>query len=124
MNTSTTPLTVGLRRWAEGITCDSAAVELLIAFNGGTLLNGPWIRRSNHGGYWFDAETAAAEGALSGGENRVLRVAMSLVSSDHPADLGDVLTGIDPTAFSLIIQAMGRAFGFDAVAATPETAEL
>lgn len=112
MNNDTTPLTAGLRRWAEGITCDSAAVELLIAFNGGMLLNGPWIRSDGEGRDWFDPAVADAEGGhLSGGERRVLTVAMSLASSEHPADLRDVLTGIDPKAFVLLVQAMGLAFG-------------
>lgn len=112
MNNTTTPLAAGLRRWAEGITCDSAAVELLIAFNRGTLLDAPWIRSDGEGSYWFDPAIAAAGGGyLSGGERRVLAVAMSLASSEHPVDLRDVLTGVDPKAFVLLVQAMGQAFG-------------
>lgn len=117
MNT-TTPLTAGLRRWAKGITCDSAAVELLIAFNGGTLLNGPWIRSENGTRFWFDPAVAETSGGyLSGGEGRVLAVAMSLASSDYPVDLRDVLTGIDPKAFVPVVQAMGDGFGLEASSA-------
>ncbi|MEU3044036.1 hypothetical protein ABZ700_24420 [Streptomyces diastaticus] len=112
MNNESTPRDEGLRHWAE-TTCEQAAVELLIGFNGGHLLDGPWVRRTDAGGCWFDPEVAAAEcgSALSGGQRRVLQVAMSLVSSDHPVDLGDVMTGIDPKAFVLVAQAMGQAYG-------------
>lgn len=111
MNNISIPRDKGLRHWAE-TTCEQAAVELLIGFNDGHLLDGPWVRRTDAGGCWFDPEVAAAEcGHLSGGQRRVLQIAMSLVSSDHPVDLGDVVTGIDPKAFVLVTQAMGQAYG-------------
>ncbi|SJN09906.1 hypothetical protein FM113_07595 [Leucobacter sp. 7(1)] len=111
MKNDSTPRDMGLRHWAE-TTCEQAAVELLISFNGGHLLDGPWVRRTDAGSCWFDPEVAAAEcGHLSGGQRRVLQVAMSLVSSKHPVDLGDVMTGIDPKAFVLVAQAIGQAYG-------------
>lgn len=106
------PRLIGLRNWAEGATCDMAAVELLIDFHHGNLTEGPWVRPTGAGSYWFDPEVASAEsGCLSGGEARVLSVAMSLASSDHTVDLRDVLTGIDPKIFVLVAQAMGQTFG-------------
>lgn len=112
------PRVIGLRNWAEGTTCDMAGVELLIGFHHSHLVEGPWVRPTGAGSYWFDPEVAAAEnGYLSGGEARVLSVAMSLVSSDHPVDLRDVLTGIDPKTFVLVTQAMGQAFGSNSVTA-------
>lgn len=112
------PRVIGLRNWAEGTTCDMAGVELLIGFHHGHLVDGPWVRPTSAGSYWFDPEVAAAEsGHLSGGEARVLSVAMSLVSSGHPVDLRDVLTGIDPKTFVLVAQAMGQTFGLNSVTA-------
>lgn len=106
------PRVIGLRKWAEGTTCDMAAAELLIGFHDGHLVDGPWVRSAGAGCYWFDPEVASAEsGHLSGGEARVLSVAMSLTSSDHPVDLRDVLTGVDPKTYVLVAQAMGQAFG-------------
>lgn len=113
MNNISTPRDMGLRHWA-GTTCEQAAVELLISFNGGHLLDGPWVRRTGTGSWWFDPEVAGREcGHLSGGQRRVLAVASSLVSSEHPVDLGDAITGIDPEAFVLVAQAMGQAYGLD-----------
>lgn len=111
MNNESTPRDEGLRHWAE-TTCEQAAVELLIGFHGGHLLDGPWVRRTGTGSWWFDPEVAGREcGYLSGGQRRVLAVASSLVSSEHPVDLGDAITGIDPQAFVLVAQAVGQAYG-------------
>lgn len=103
-----------LRSWARGLRTLEAAVELLINALGGRLLHGPWIRQGDSG-CWFDAEVAAAEsGYLSGGERRVLAVAMSLASSDHPVDLGDAVTGIDLDTLDLVLIALAHAGGITA----------
>ena len=36
----------GLRSWAAGILAQEAAVELLIAFSSGHLLDGHWVRQA------------------------------------------------------------------------------
>lgn len=114
MTTTINPRIAGLRAWAD-TSLERAAVELLIGFNGSHLMDGPWIRRGAGGLFWFDPDTAAQEcGHLSGGERRVLAVATSLLSPTRPVDLGDVMTGIDPNAFALVIQAMGQAYGLAA----------
>ena len=111
MTTNTNPRIAGLRAWAD-TSLERAAIELLMGFNSGHLVDGPWIRRGAPGLFWFDPDTAAEEsGHLSGGERRVLAAAISLVSPTRPVDLGDVMTGIDPSAFALVIQAMGQAYG-------------
>lgn len=100
-----------LRDWACGLLPFEAAADLIITGVNGRLLDGPWIR---HDGYhaWFDADIAAAEcGSLSGGERRVLEIATSLVSSDHPVDLGDALTGLDRTNLDLVLAALAHAGG-------------
>ncbi|MWV32057.1 hypothetical protein [Rathayibacter iranicus] len=94
-----------LRNWASGDLALEAAIELLIRFNRGQLLSGPWIRRNTVGGFWFDAEMALSEcGHLSGGERRVLAIVCSLASGDHPVDLGDAITGIDHDALDYQIR--------------------
>lgn len=104
----------GLRSWARGVLAQEAAVELIIAFGHGRLLSGPWVRPGGFGSSWFDADAdaAAAEGGhLSGGERRVLAIASSLASADHPVDLGDAITGMDPDALGIVLEALGHAGG-------------
>jgi hypothetical protein len=104
----------GLRSWAAGILAQEAAVELLIAFSSGHLLDGHWVRPGGFGSHWFDADAAAAEsGHLSGGERRVLAIASSLASAEHPVDLGDAITGLDPDALGLVLEALAHAGGLD-----------
>lgn len=82
-----------------------AAIELLIGAAHGRLLEGPWARRHVSGGVWFDADLAALEGGyLSGGERRLLAIASSLASSDHPVDLRDAIAGLDPAALQLVLE--------------------
>lgn len=85
-----------LRAWARGPLPLEAAVELMVSACGSRLLLGPWARRDEHGGRWFDTSVAEAEkGCMSGGERRALEVAMSVALSDHPADLSDAVCGLD-----------------------------
>lgn len=110
---------VSLYEWAEGHGCLTAAVGLLVNYRHGRLLSGPWIQHDDPETY--DAcvfnpqitytETSTEDPRLSAEQRRVLQVAMSLVSSKHPVDLGDVMTGIDPKAFVLVAQAIGQAYG-------------
>lgn len=101
-----------LREWARGDLALEAAGELLANALSGRLLDGPWIRRSGTGGCWFDPDIAAAEaGVLSGGERRVLAIATSLASSEHPVNLGDAITGLDPHVLDAVLRALGHAGG-------------
>ncbi len=101
-----------LRRWAHGCTTMEAAVELLATALNGRLLDGPWVISGGDYGPWFNPQTAAgASDHLSGGEARVLRIATSLVSMDHPVDLGEVIPGLDPASFVAVVQALGHAYG-------------
>lgn len=100
-----------LRTWAAGLLPLEAAIELIIAGVNGRLLDGPWIRCDEHL-TWFDPDIAAAEnGHLSGGERRVLAIATSLASRDHPVDLGDAITGVDHTNVNLVLTALAHASG-------------
>jgi len=69
-----------LRSWAAGIYTTEAATDLLINARGGTFASPSqcWIR-SSHDGFWIDfASIPDHLGAMSGGEQRLLRIAASL----------------------------------------------
>lgn len=101
-----------LRVWARGLLTLEAAVELLADAVGGRLLHGPWVCCDEHGRHWFDPDVAAAEGGyLSGGERRVLAIASSLASPEHPVDLNDAVTGIDEQALWCVLRALAHAGG-------------
>lgn len=109
-----------LRTWANGSRPAEAAVKLIVSALDGRLLDGPWIRTDDQIRTWFDPVTATAEaGYLSGGEQRVLSVATSLVSDDHPVDLGDVITGLDLGELRLVLRALAHAGGLSSVFAGP-----
>ncbi|WP_432789359.1 hypothetical protein QYM46_13610 [Brevibacterium sp. K11IcPPYGO002] len=101
-----------LRAWARGDLALEAAVELIATALDGRLLTGPWVRPDEAGRLWFDPAVAEAEqGHLSGGERRVLAIAMSLASSEHPVDLGDAIAGLDPDALDTVLDALALAGG-------------
>lgn len=101
-----------LRGWARGDLALEAVAELLATALDGRLLDGPWVRRDGTSGVWFDPDVAAAEaGVLSGGERRVLAIATSLSSPEHPVDLGDAITGLDPHVLDTVLRALGHAGG-------------
>ncbi|WP_346008624.1 hypothetical protein [Janibacter terrae] len=89
----------------------TAAAELLIRF-GPPLLTGPWVEHdADRGRYWFNTEAAAAGGYLSGGELRVLDLAASLASAEHPVALGDAVSGLDREHLNLVLAAIAHAAG-------------
>lgn len=101
-----------LRDWASGLLCLEAAVDLITVAVSGRLLDGPWVRHEGSR-TWFDADVAAVEGGyLSGGERRVLAIATSLASSDHPIDLSDAIGGLDDTNLDLVLRALAHAGGW------------
>lgn len=101
-----------LRLWAQGLRPLEAAAWLLTHALGGRLLTSPWVRETPAGLLRIDPNAAASEsGHLSGGERRVLAIVTSLVSDSHPVDLGDAISGVDPTTAQLILTALGHAAG-------------
>lgn len=101
-----------LRCWARGDLALEAAVELFATALDGRLLAGPWLRQDQAGALWIDSAVAEAEqGHLSGGERRVLAIATSLASSDHPVDLSDAICGLDPDALDAVLEALAHAGG-------------
>ncbi|MFP3397651.1 hypothetical protein SB749_15075 [Brevibacterium sp. SIMBA_078] len=101
-----------LRAWVQGDLALAASVKLLATALVGRLLSGPWVRQYEAGHLWFDADVAATEsGELSGGERRVLEIATSLASSEHPVDLSDAINGLDPDALEAVLAELALAGG-------------
>ena len=102
-----------LRAWASGSYPLEAATELLIrAFDGRFVEPGwPWIHPTTHG-HWIDF-TAIPEqiSGLSGGEQRLLRIASSIGATDATVNLGDCLTGVDRPTLQLVLAAVAHAAG-------------
>lgn len=46
---------------------------------------------------------------LSGGERRVLTIAASLASSDHPVDLRDAIISLDAASAAIVLAALAHA---------------
>ena len=96
MTASRTAVDDQLRAWARGLYTTEAATALIIrAFNGRFATTGqPWIKPTDHG-YWIDFDAIPDHlGAVSGGEQRLLRIAASIGSSDPLINLGDEITGL------------------------------
>ena len=104
-----------LRAWAKGMYTTEAATELLIrAFRGRFVeLGNPWIQSfDGGGGYYIDfAEIADNMGALSGGEQRLLRIAASIGSTEAMVNLSDDLSSLDRPTVKLILAAIAHAAG-------------
>jgi hypothetical protein len=121
--TASSGLATALRTQAQGIYCQEAAAELLIAHRS-------WLRRIDftepfvhiRNGVadgrdmaiieWAEAITALHAGQLpcSGGEHRILRIAASLACG-IPVDLNDVLTGLDNANLNLVARTVMHAGG-------------
>lgn len=115
-----TEMVEGLRLWAKGLLPLEASIELLVGTLDGRLLAGPWVRVDDQGRPWFDPEVADAEqGYLSGGERRLLSLAMNLADGKYLVDLNDVLTGIDPDNLQLVLGALAHAGGLAPEGSSP-----
>ena len=102
-----------LRAWARGVYPSEAATELLIrAFDGRFAEPGwPWIHPTAQD-HWIDFSTIGEQIAgLSGGEQRFLRIAASIGSTDATVNLGDCLTGLDRPRLQLVLAAVAYAAG-------------
>lgn len=104
-----------LRSWAKGMYTIEAATELLIrAFDGRFADPGyPWIQPADHGdSYWVDfAVIGDRIDALSGGEQRLLRIAASIGSSEVLVNLSDDISGLDRPTLRLVLAAIAHAAG-------------
>lgn len=101
-----------LRSWARGELAIEATVELLIRTHRGQLLDEPWVCCDEDGRYWFDVDLAADHASYVSGEaSRVLPIAVSLASGNHPLDLRDAISGLDPETLQLVLAALAHAGG-------------
>lgn len=105
-----------LRASAKGIYALEAGSELLIrAFNGRFTTDGwPWIQADyDDPPGWVSIDWDAIEpniGALSSGEQRMLRLAAAIAGSAR-IDLSDALTSLDRPNLTLVLAAMAHASG-------------
>ncbi|MGC5617709.1 hypothetical protein [Georgenia sp. Z1491] len=107
-------VSIELRKRATGIPTEEAGIDLLAQSVHGALLSGPWIRTDEHGPY-FDTSRVDESGWLSGGEQRLLQIAASLVDLDRTVPLAEVLTGLDEWHTKLVLNAMTHATGWSEV---------
>ena len=107
-------ITDQLRRWARGMYTTEAATELLIRARNGAFatIERPWIKCTDHA-HWIDFPAVTEHlGGLSGGEQRLLRIAASIGSDEASAvRLGDVVTGLDRPALRFVLAAIAHAGG-------------
>lgn len=105
-----------LRAWAKGDYPTEAAVELIIRAKGGrfALETQPWIERP-----WPSSSLCCVDwdrlhdelGVFSGGERRLLNIAVSMGTSKHPVDLSNDLSGLDDELLLLVLAATAHAAG-------------
>jgi hypothetical protein len=105
-----------LRAWAEGDYPTEAAVELLIRAKGGRFAreSQPWIQRLGPSFSLCRVDWNRLHnelGAFSGGERRILNVAVSMGSREHPVDLSNNLAGLDDDLLLLVLAATAHAAG-------------
>jgi hypothetical protein len=112
-----------VRAWAEGSNPLAAAVELLIR-SGLVYTGAPWVKTDNA---W---QTSAVDfdrlgyeiGALSGGEQRVARIASSL-GQGAPVDLREDVAGLDLEYTRLVFAAIAHAAGLGEPGTTIQTVD-
>lgn len=103
--------TAELRAWAAGSNPLAAATELLIRA-GFAQAHRPWIRNDEVSGrWWVDFESIREHiGGMSGGEQRLLRIAAS-IGADVPVELGSDIAGLDRAMLELVLTALSHANG-------------
>ncbi|MFT8395936.1 hypothetical protein [Propionibacterium sp.] len=107
----TTPdIASAIRAWAKGLYAAEAGVELLIRSGRAIYDGAPWITR--HGDVAaIDPDVLVAEtGAWSGGEQRLVRIAASLLGGP-PVDLAEDIPGLDRHNAALVLAALAHANG-------------
>lgn len=113
-----TPIHDAVRAWAKGIYPSEAGVELLIRQGKAIYEGAPWLVEERR----YDSERVRMvsvdvdklvyeSGAWSGGERRVVDIAASLLSREHPVDLSDAISGLDRAHQDLVLAAISHAAG-------------
>jgi len=110
-----------VRAWAKGSCPLEAGVELLIAHGRAIDDGAPWLIALNDkepgtsgrpSQVMVDVdELVGGTGAWSGGEQRIVAVAASLLSPERPVNLNDALPGLDRAGLELVLAALAHASG-------------
>ncbi|PPG55616.1 MULTISPECIES: hypothetical protein [unclassified Rathayibacter] len=122
-NHASAALHAQVRSWAEGSNPLAAAVELLIRSRL-VYAGAPWIKTDNA---WqtsaVDFDRLAYEiGALSGGEQRIARIASSL-GQGVPVDLREDVAGLDLAHTRLVLAAIAHGAGLGEPGTTIQTVD-
>lgn len=107
---STSEVVEGVRAWAQGIYPLEAGVELLIRQGRGIYVGAPWLYDYGDRVVVDVDELLVEIGAWSGGEQRVARIAASLLGGDR-VDLNEDVPGLDRHHLSLVLAAIAHANG-------------
>lgn len=119
MDLTTAELHTQLREWARGMNNTTAATELLIR-TGYASPARRWIRIEESGRAWIDFDFIPDQiGALSGGQQRILRIAAS-IGGQTRINLGDEIAGLDHNQAELALAAITHASGFGVPTSFPE----
>lgn len=99
-----------VRDWARGMYPLEAGVELLI--RAGRVYDGaPWVVRESAHRTYIDRDALESHmGMWSGGEQRIARIALSLLGGD-PVRLDDDIPGLDRPSLDLVLAALAHANG-------------
>lgn len=100
----------GVRAWAKGMYPLEAGVELLIRQGRGIYAGAPWLYDYGERVVVDVDELLDGIGAWSGGEQRVARIAASLLGGDR-VDLNEDVPGLDRGHLSLVLAAIAHANG-------------
>lgn len=106
-----------LRAWAKGIYPTEAGVELLIRQGKAIYEGAPWLTDLDPADTTIPRMVALnpkvlleETGAWSGGEQRLVRIAASLLGGP-PVDLANDIPGVDRTVLALVLAAIAHAGG-------------
>ena len=108
MTTTPQDLADRLRTWAKGMYPLEAGTELLIRQGKAIYQGAPWIHDDGERA-WLDVDTLLDEsGAWSGGEQRIVHLAASLLGEER-VNLADEVSGLDREALDLLLAAIAHA---------------
>ena len=107
---TTSEIVEGVRAWAKGVYPVEAGVELLIRQGRAIYSGAPWLYDYGESVTVDVDELLAESGSWSGGEQRVIRIAASLLGGDR-VDLNDDVSGLDRTNLALVLAAIAHANG-------------
>lgn len=105
-----------VRRWAQGVYPVEAGAELLIRQGKAIRENAPWLQEIGpEGGQRMVAIDTDMlwdkSGAWSGGEQRVVNIALSLLNSEFTVKLHNAVSGLDAVHVELVLAAIAHAAG-------------